>query len=122
MATVKKKKTSSIGQVSYLTKQIEGLGTELIRKDIKQLKTELTAKIDKVDSKVSTKIDNLESKNKIIFWILGSLVALFIGGFTVLSNRIDTTRIELRQDMKSLKQDINRRFDKIERAIEKLNR
>ena len=110
MATATKKKTKSIGQVAYLTKQVESLGTELIRKDIEKL----DQKVDNLDNKV-------ESNNKIILAILGILVAFFIGGFTVLSNRIDSTRIELKQDMKDLKQDINKRFDKIERAIESIN-
>ena len=141
MATAKKKKTKSIGQVSYLTKQVESLEKDLVRKDIEKLdqkvdsvKTELTAKIDKVDTKIDNletnlniKIDSvktelkqdinhLKNNNKIILSFLVSLVALFIGGFTILSNRIDTTRIELRQDINS----INTKLDKlIERDLRK---
>ena len=110
MATAKKKKTKSIGQVAYLTKQVASLEKDLIRKDIKQLNTDLTAKIDKVDTKVdnletnlNTKIDSLKNNNKITLDILAVLV---------------TAIFYLHNDTK---QDMNSRFDKIERAIENIN-
>ena len=135
MATAKKKKATSIGQISYLTKQVASLEKDLIRKDIEKLdqkvdgvKTELSNKIEKLDQKVDNletnlniKIDNLKNYNKIILGFLGVLVTLFIGGFTILSNRIDTTRIELRQDINSRFDKMEKRFDKIERAIENIN-
>ena len=134
MATAKKKKIKSIGQVAYLTKQVESLEKDLVRKDIEKLdqkvdgvKTELITKADNLETKLNTKIDSvktelkqdinhLKNNNKIILSFLVSLVALFIGGFTILSNRIDTTRIELRQDINS----INTKLDKlIERDLRK---
>ena len=123
MATATKKKTKSIGQVAYLTKQVESLEKDLIRKDIEKLDT----KIDSVKTELKQDIKHLKSYNKIILVILGVLVTLFIGGFSTLSNRIDTTRIELKQDikdlkqdMKDLKQDINTKLDKlIERDLRK---
>ena len=101
MATATKKKTKSdIGkpttQVAYLTKQVESLEKDLIRKDIKQLKTELTAKIDKVD----TKVDWLK-------WILAIGLPLILTAIFYLHG--DTNRR------------FDKRFDKIERAIESIN-
>ena len=120
MATATKKKTKSIGQVAYLTKQVKSLEKDLIRKDIKQLKTELTAKVDKVD----TKIDNLDSKvgsnNKIVLWILGSLVVLVGGGLTALLSIMLYLHSDTKQDMKELRKDINTKLDKlIERDLRK---
>ena len=103
MIATKKKKTKSIGQLTYLTKQVESLQNELILKDVIWLK-----------------------------YVLGFVIVLIIGGFTCLDNRIENkinnTRLELKQDMKDLKQDMkdlkqdmNSRFDKIERAIENIN-
>ena len=123
MATAKKKKTKSIGQVSYLTKQVASLEKDLVRKDIEKLdqkvdgvKTELSNKIEKLDQKVdnletnlNTKIDSLKNNNKIILGILAVLVtAIFY------------LHSDTKQDMKELRQDINTKLDKlIERDLRK---
>ena len=115
MATATKKKTKTDAgkpatQVAYLTKQVESLEKDLIRKDIKQLNTELTAKIDKVD----TKVDKVDTKVDWLKWIVG-------GGLSALLVIMLYLHGDTKQDMKELKQDINKRFDKIERAIESIN-
>ena len=110
MATAKKKKTSSIGQVSYLTKQVKDLGTELIRKEIKQLKTEL-----KKD------IKHLKSNNKIILGILAVLVTAIFYLHSDTNKRFD--RIENRFDKRfdRIENRFDKRFDRVERAIENIN-
>ena len=103
MATAKKKKTKSIGQVSYLTKQVESLEKDLIRKDIEKLDT----KIDNLESKV-------ESNFKWLKWLVGggltALLSIILYLHSDTNKRFD--RIEIRLD---------KRFDKIERAIESIN-
>ena len=127
MATAKKKKTKSIGQVSYLTKQVASLEKDLIRKDIEKLdqkvdgvKTELITKADNLETKLNTKIDSvktelkqdikhLKSNNKIILGILSV-------GFTALFTAIFYLHSDTKQDINS----INTKLDRlIERDLRK---
>ena len=117
MATVAKKKTKSVGQVAYLTKQVESLEKDLIRKDIEKLdqkvdsvKTELITKVDNLEKKVDTKIDNLENKIDWLKWIVG-------GGLTALLSIM----LYLHSDTNKRFDKIDKRFDKIERVIENIN-
>ena len=123
MATATKKKTKSIGQVSYLTKQVASLEKELVRKDIEKLdqkvdgvKTELSNKIERLDqkvdnleNKVDTKIDNLENKIDWLKWLVG-------GGLTALLSIMLYLHSDTKQDINS----INTKLDKlIERDLRK---
>ena len=109
MATAKKKKISNIGQVSYLTKQVESLEKDLVRKDIEKLdqkvdgvKTELSNKIEKLDQKVdgvktelSNKIEKLDQKVD--------------GVKTELSNKIE----KLDQKVDNLETNLNTKIDSL---------
>ena len=123
MATAKKKKTKSIGQVSYLTKQVKDLEKDLIRKDIEKLdqkvdnldskvdtvKTELITKVGNVKTELTAKIDNLENKIDWLKWLVG-------GGLTALLSIILYLHSDTKQDINS----INTKLDKlIERDLRK---
>ena len=106
MATATKKKTKSIGQVAYLTKQVESLEKDLIRKDIEKLETNLNTKIANLESKV-------ESNFKWLKWILG--IGLPLGLTAMLYLHSDT-----KQDMKDLKQDLKQDINSINTKLDKL--
>ena len=109
MATAKKKKTKSIGQVSYLTKQVASLEKDLVRKDIEKL----DQKVDGVKTELNTKIDNLDSKVESNFRWLKWLVG---GGLTALLSIMLYLHSDTKKDINS----INTKLDKlIERDLRK---
>ena len=110
MATATKKKTKSIGQVAYLTKQVESLEKDLVRKDIEKLES----KIDWLKWFVVIGIPIITT----LFTGVLLYIILYLHSDT--KQDIKELRIELKQDIKDLKQDIKQDINSINTKLDKL--
>ena len=107
MATAKKKKTSSIGQVSYLTKQVASLEKDLVRKDIEKL----DQKVDGVKTELSNKIERLDQKVDGVKTELSNKIEK-------LDQKVDGVKTELNTKIDNLETNLNTKIDNLESKVD----